>query len=161
VENELEHVRHYLSIQKLRYEGGFDYSFEVDKSILRCQCLKILLQPLVENSLKHGLTGIHTRGEILIRAYQSGDDVVLEVSDNGVGVDPAYIEALLAEDVGDDSSAEHTGYALRNVHKRLQLYYGEQYGLEVRSRPSGGASFLVSMPRTMNGSDALVSADNR
>ncbi len=128
VKDELLHVESYLTIQKMRYREHFSYSIDVDESILTAPCLKILLQPLVENSIYHGLKHVSYQGHISIRGKRQQGSVVLQVADNGAGMDPQTFNHMLSEEfVGTDVA--RSGVGLRNVHERLKLYFGESYGL--------------------------------
>jgi two-component system sensor histidine kinase YesM len=154
IEQEIEHVRSYLTIQKMRYRDILDYHIEVDEDILNGTILKLTLQPLVENALYHGIKNKRHGGTIRVRGRRAGENLVcLDVQDNGVGFTPYKLgrlqEAIQAEtdDVSlTDISVRDSGFGLENVNKRIKLYYGKQYGLTVQSRYQEGTEVTVSIP---------------
>jgi two-component system, sensor histidine kinase YesM len=146
---EIEHVRSYLAIQKMRYRDILDYRIEVDEALLHNTILKLTLQPLVENALYHGIKTKREGGLIVVRVRCADDNMVLlQVEDDGVGFTPyklAQIRATLAEDGGEISMKE-SGFGLENVNKRIKLYYGRQYGLSIQSQYRGGTQVTVTIP---------------
>lgn len=149
IEQEIEHVRCYLTIQKLRYSNILDYKIEVDEDILSGAILKLTLQPLVENALYHGIKNKRKGGTIITRAKRVGaDQVMLEIIDDGVGFTP-YRLAQLQSALENDSSEivfSGSGFGIENVHKRIQLYYGKQYGVIVESKYQEGTRVTVTIP---------------
>lgn len=148
VGEEIERTRSYLAIQKTRYRDILDYRIEVDGSVTGCAVLKLILQPLVENALYHGIKNTRKGGTIAVRARPwNGDDVLLQVEDDGVGLTPEKKAQLQAE--LDDDSGEirlESGFGLGNVHKRIRLYYGKQYGVTVASEYRSGTCVSVIIP---------------
>lgn len=149
IRQEIEHVRSYLTIQKMRYRDILDYKIEVDEELLDGTILKLTLQPLVENALYHGIKNKRNGGTIIVRAQSVGPDLVrLEVQDDGVGFSPqklAQIREMLNDDAGEISPKEG-GFGLENVNKRIKLYYGKQYGLYVQSEYLGGTQVVARIP---------------
>ena len=149
IDQEIEHIRCYLTIQKLRYHDILEYQIEVDEDILSGTILKLTLQPLVENALYHGIKNKRGGGMIIVRAKREGtNQVMLEIIDNGVGFTPyklSRIQASLADDSSEISLSEN-GFGLENVHKRIQLFYGKQYGLTVQSKYQDGTRVMVTIP---------------
>ncbi len=147
VANEIEHVTNYLRIQQMRYADRLDYSIEVDQEVRRLTTLKVILQPLVENAIYHGLRNQYEGGRIRIRAY-ADTDLVFTVTDNGVGMAQEYADALLAAN-GDGRQPEAQngrGVGVRNVRDRIQLYFGVEYGLRFYSEPDEGTTVEVRQP---------------
>jgi len=147
--DELDHVRNYLTIQKMRYEDKFHYSIDVDDSLLDLTVLKIILQPLVENAIYHGVRGASYTGMIEIGGGIEDDLLRLWVRDNGVGMDGAELEALLRHlsGPGDESTdSDPQGLGVRNVHERIRLYFGPEYGLEILSEPENGTTINCRLP---------------
>ena len=140
IANEIKHVESYLIIQKIRYKDQFTYEFEIAPSILEYKCLKILLQPFVENAIYHGLNRMVDEGKIIIRGYQKEDKIILQVIDNGVGMDEEQIEALYTE------NSDKAGVGVKNVHNRVQIYYGQQYGVLIRSELDEGTEITIELP---------------
>ena len=159
IDQEIEHIRSYLTIQKLRYHDILDYKIEVDEDILSGTILKLTLQPLVENALYHGIKNKRTGGMITVRAKRAGpDQVMLEISDDGVGFTPYKLRKIqdeLADDTGEISLSE-SGFGLENVHKRIQLYYGRQYGLTIQSKYQEGTRVTVTIPLLVNTNPQLL-----
>ena len=141
VEKEMEYLRYYIVIQKKRYEEMIWFEMEVSEDVLQCQTVKLTLQPLVENAIYHGIEKKGTRGRIVIRAYRSGDCMYFQVSDDGAGADVERMNALLYE-----TGEANQGFALRNVHERIRLYYGEPYGLSFESSSGEGTTVTVVQP---------------
>jgi two-component system sensor histidine kinase YesM len=149
IRQEIEHVRSYLAIQKMRYRDILDYKIEVDENLMDGTILKLTLQPLVENALYHGIKNKRNGGTITVRAQSVGPDLVrLEVQDDGVGFTPyklAEIRSMLNDDTSEISLKEG-GFGLENVNKRIKLYYGKQYGLYVQSEYLGGTQVVARIP---------------
>lgn len=148
---EIEHVSSYLAIQKMRYRDILDYRIEVTEAVLDSTILKLTLQPLVENALYHGIKSKRNGGTIVVQVKPAGEDkVLLVVQDDGVGFTPyklAQLQETLAQDIDDTIYLEDSGFGLRNVHKRIQLYYGKEYGLYIQSYYRGGTQVSVTIPR--------------
>jgi len=149
IRQEIEHVRSYLAIQKMRYRDILDYKIEIDDDLLDGTILKLTLQPLVENALYHGIKNKRNGGTIVVRAQRVSSDLVrLEVQDDGVGFTPyklAQIRDVLSDDSGEITLNEG-GFGLANVNKRLKLYYGKQYGLYVQSEYLEGTQVVARIP---------------
>ncbi len=147
IRNEIEHVKMYMDIQNRRFENIFDFHVQVDEEVYQFTTLKIILQPIVENSVLHGiLQKDERRGLILISGSVLEGIITLQVQDNGVGIEPEKLETLLTEE--SNSSSTH-GYGVRNINERIKLYYGEQYGLEYKSVPGNGTTVTIRIPAGM------------
>ena len=145
---ELERTRSYLTIQRMRYRDILDFKIEADEEVLNNTILKLILQPLVENALYHGIKSKRGGGTIVVRARQKNDnEVLLEVEDNGIGLTPERLAQLLAE-LNDDSGEIklESGFAIGNVNKRIRLYYGRQYGLSIQSEYNTGTCATLVIP---------------
>ena len=148
IRSELRHAESYLKIQQHRYKNQFSYRFDVDERCLDFLCNKITLQPIIENAIYHGINGLVDEGEIVITLRAEGTDVVFTVADNGVGMDQAQIEAILSKERSD-----HTGIGIKNVNDRLKIYFGEGYGITIRSEPDEGAVVTIRMPQVREEGD--------
>lgn len=146
VREELEHVRHYLIIQKMRYKQKFEYEIVVENEdeVLNCLTLKLLLQPIVENAIYHGIEHLADPGWIRIFAALIDGKVLLQVSDNGLGMSPDVLAQVKA---GFYKSEEGSGVGIQNVQERIRLTFGEQYGLEIASEQEEGTIVRVWIPR--------------
>lgn len=144
VREELEHARNYLSIQKIRYKNKFEYEIEADEKVLEAKTIKLILQPLLENALYHGIEYIQHKGKILIKVYQEQDDLVYQIEDNGVGMVEETKNRLFDE--AYRVKTKGSGVGVRNVNKRIQLYYGEAYGMRVESEIEEGTILFIKIP---------------
>ncbi len=141
IAREIEHAENYLEIQKYRYKNQFTYTFDVDPGCLDYYCNKITLQPIIENAIMHGLELMVDEGHIDVYVGQDGDDIVFRVQDNGVGMSPEQVHAIL------DDSKDRTGIGIKNVNDRLQIYFGKQYGLRISSELDVGTCVEIRMPK--------------
>lgn len=140
---ERNHVASYLEIQQVRYSDILQYEIRIPDELLDCRVPKLILQPLVENALYHGIKNRRGLGMIRITGEAAGDDLLLKVADNGVGMDEAQLAALQNGLYHD----RHTGLGLVNVHKRIRLYCGQRYGLSFASKKGEGTTVTVLLPR--------------
>ena len=143
---ELKHIESYLTIQEVRYEKRFVSEMDIDKSVLECQIIKLVLQPIVENALYHGIKMKSGKGIISIRARKLKDLVLIEVSDNGAGMNPERLREVQFELSGKGGTEERTVYGLKNVHDRLKIYYGDPYGLMIHSLEGEGTTVTIKLP---------------
>ena len=142
IEKELQHAEAYLQIQKYRYKNQFTYHFTVDESCLHCLCNKITLQPIIENAIVHGLDLMVDAGHIEITVRPDGGDILLIVADDGIGMEPEQVAALLQNEPSD-----RTGIGVKNVNDRLRIYFGPEYGLSITSAPYEGTTVTIRTPR--------------
>ncbi|WP_372632238.1 sensor histidine kinase [Cohnella sp.] len=145
IEQEVRLVQDYLAIQHIRYSDVFTYSIDVDPGIMPHPILKLTLQPLIENAIYHGLKLKREPGRLLIRGYRSRGLIVLEVTDDGVGIPGEKLPALLRPPA-DPSEEKEGSFGLRNVNERIRLSFGEQYGLAIASEPGRGTTVTVTLP---------------
>ncbi|MCI2046499.1 MAG: sensor histidine kinase [Faecalibacterium sp.] len=141
---EEKHVRSYMEIQQIRYRDILQYEVNIPPELTGCMLPKLTLQPLVENALYHGIKLKRGPGHIWVAARAEGDDVVLQVRDDGVGMPPERLEMVRA---GLSSTAK-IGFGLATVHERMQLLFGAPYGLTVDSTPGEGTLVTVRIPNT-------------
>jgi len=144
--DELKHVGGYMAIQKLRYDDRVDYACDIDASALDCRMMPLLLQPIVENALNHGLDKGAGVGRIRISGGETDGVLRLAIEDDGIGLPLAQLEELRerlasAKDVGGTS-----GNGLLNVHRRLRLRFGEPYGITLESMPYQGLKVVMTLP---------------
>jgi two-component system sensor histidine kinase YesM len=140
---ELEHILNYLTIQNIRYKNKFTYSIDVDPSIYASKTLKIVLQPLVENAIYHGLKQQAVIGHITITGQRENGMILLQVIDDGVGMSEEQVRTLSDKWRQWDGG---NGVGLQNVNDRIQLYFGESYGLEIFSEPEEGTTVTLRIP---------------
>ena len=146
IAKEIEHAESYLQIQMYRYKNQFTYAFDVDPDCLGYYCNKITLQPIIENAITHGLDLMVEEGRIDVQARFDGEDIVFSVRDNGVGMSPEQIEAIMQREQTD-----RTGIGIRNVNDRLRIYFGKNYGLRITSEPDVGTCVEIRMPKIREG----------
>jgi len=148
---ELERIKSYLTIQKMRYRDILDFKIEVGNDVSDNTILKLILQPLVENALYHGIKNKRQGGTIFVRARRKGrDEVLLEVEDDGIGFAPeklAQLRAELEDDSGDIKL--ESGFGIGNVNRRIHLYYGKPYGLSIQSEYTTGTCVTLVIPAKM------------
>ena len=144
VRDELEHVRNYLMIQHMRFKNRFSYEIEADDEVLDLACPKLILQPLVENAIYHGMEFMDGDGEIRIRAWKEGEDLYIRVSDNGLGMTQEQVDRILS-DTDHVPSKSGSGIGVRNVNERIRLYFGTAYGLTVESELDVGTAVTVHL----------------
>ena len=146
IAKEIEHAESYLQIQKYRYKNQFTYEFDVDPECLDYYCNKITLQPIIENSINHGLDLLVEEGRIQVEVLQDGEDILFRVRDNGVGMSQEQVDAILEQDPED-----RTGIGIRNVNDRLRIYFGAPYGLRITSELDVGTCVEIRMPKVKEG----------
>ena len=146
VKDELEHVRNYLMIQQNRFKNKFTYRVEADDAVLPMASVKLILQPIVENAIYHGMEFMDGDGEILVKAELKDGCTVMTVRDNGLGMTEETVEKLLSGDQPHAPSRRGSGIGVRNVHERIRIYFGEDYGLSIVSEPDEGTKVTIRMP---------------
>lgn len=149
VEQEMDYARNYLTIQQVRYKKRFKYELYMDESIKDLPCPKIILQPLIENSLKHGMSDM-PGCTLIVRARQEGYNIVLSVEDDGLGIPPEKLKKL-QEMLRDDSNImvkkSRYGIGLRNTNRRIKLLYGSDYGLTIGSEVEERTCVTITFPK--------------
>ncbi len=147
--NEIEYVRSYLTIQKMRYKDKLEFEIDVNPSVKHIKIVKLVLQPIVENAIYHGLKYKESKGLLIVRGYTKGENAVIEIIDNGVGMDKETLEHIFESHKVNYHS---NGVGVYNVQKRLQLHYGADYGITYRSEPGTGTTATIVIPRNQEGS---------
>jgi two-component system sensor histidine kinase YesM len=133
VENEINQVKSYIDIQNIRFDNKIKYSIDIDPLLLKKNIIKLILQPLVENAVYHGLELIEGNGEIKITGRKVNDAMIFEVIDNGVGFET------------EEVAASKQGYALKNINERIKLQYGQNYGMTIESKKDRGTKVIVKV----------------
>ena len=141
VEDELQQVEEYLMIQKMRFGDAFTYRIDCEDGVRKARTPKIMLQPIVENAIVHGVGTMGEGGKIAITARRSGEDLELAVQDNGCGIKPEVLAHILETD-----PSSRSGIGLKNVHQRIKLMCGQKYGLNVESELDRGTTVRVRLP---------------
>ncbi|HHW00483.1 MAG TPA: sensor histidine kinase [Clostridiaceae bacterium] len=141
---ELEHVKSYLLIQKVRYEEMLEYEIIVQNDLNKLYIQKIILQPIVENAIYHGIKAKGEPGKIVVTASVEDNTLVLRVKDDGVGIKDNELEAI--NNTLENLSGKRTGYGLFNVNERIRLSYGNEYGITLKSAPGKGTEVIIRHP---------------
>lgn len=151
IRDELENTRAYVSIQQIMHSYSFDVTYDIDERALPFSVLNLIIQPLAENAILHGLD--HRRapgkGMLTVTCRLDGDDILFQVIDNGCGMSEEDCRQILTTD--------SRGYGVKNVHKRIQLYYGEAYGLRYRSTPGSGTCALLRLKKCSEEQENMLS----
>ncbi|HHW47882.1 MAG TPA: histidine kinase [Clostridiaceae bacterium] len=140
VEDEIKYITSYLNIQKYKYSGKFIYNVSVEEDTCKYMLPKLLLQPIVENSLIHGIAPLNSQGIISIRIYRDENMLKLLVRDNGCGMDEEKIRLIL------DNKIQSAGIGIYNVISRIKLYFGEEYGVTIQSEPFVNTTLEIAIP---------------
>lgn len=143
MDKELEHVRSYLEIQKQRYDEILEYDISCDPDLLNCLLPKIIIQPLVENALYHGIKPKLTKGLISISVAREANDMIISVKDDGVGIPQEKLEKIRK---GLEDSKERNSYGLYNVSQRISLYFGKSYCIRIDSSENEGTTVRILLP---------------
>ncbi|MCR5770796.1 MAG: sensor histidine kinase [Butyrivibrio sp.] len=144
VSEEITHAKNYTNIQKVRFKDSFTISYDIDPEIMDCCIVKLVVQPLLENAIYYGVKGMEDQGNICVRGYKKDKSVYIEVEDNGYGMSPEQAEGLLTEE--GRTRARGSGVGLINVHRRLQLRFGAEYGLLIDTEADEGTKVTIHMP---------------
>ena len=142
---EFMHVESYLQIQSIRYKDKFTYSMELPEELENSPTIKLIIQPIVENSIYHGIKYLQECGLITIKAEGSEGKIKITVSDNGVGMDEKTLSSLLSSTAVHSSSGN--GIGLANIDERIRLSYGEEYGLSIVSELDIGTTVTITIPQ--------------
>ena len=148
IANEVEYARGYLTIQKMRYKDKLEFQIDVDPSILHIPLIKLVLQPIIENAIYHGLKYKESKGLLIVKGFMKDGNAVLQVIDDGVGMD----EETLAHIYDKHKVNYHSnGVGVYNVQKRLKLYYGDDYGITYESEKGKGTTATITIPGRQEG----------
>ena len=148
IAKEVEYARGYLTIQKMRYKDKLEFQIDVDSSILYIPLIKLVLQPIIENAIYHGLKYKESKGLLIVKGFMKDGNAVLQVIDDGVGMD----EETLAHIYDKHKVNYHSnGVGVYNVQKRLKLYYGDDYGITYESEKGKGTTATITIPGRQEG----------
>jgi len=142
VRDEFENIKSYLEIMLIMKNYSFDVIYEIDEQVYSYQMINLVLQPLVENAIQHGIDKKEAgRGQLKLAAYLGDETVVFTVADNGNGIPEQLIGSLI--------TSQSSGYGLKNVNERIQLKFGEQYGITVSSTIGEGTVMKITIPKVV------------
>lgn len=145
ISDEIEHVKTYLEIQNRRFMNGIKFTVEVEEEILKYSIPKLILQPIIENALLHGiLEKPESCGEIILIGKIKKGNIHIFIKDDGIGISQEGIDRLMSKDIRKPAS----GYGIRNVRDRIRIFYGEEYGVEYQSQIGIGTVVHITFPAT-------------
>ena len=147
VREELQHVKSYLEIQQIRYKDILTYELNVTKDIYDYSIPKITIQPLVENALYHGIKNRRGGGRIIITGVENKNDIVIQIRDNGIGMDAERLNEVRQALSDNSSPVKSVVYGLYNVNERIRLNFGDDYGVKITSEFGEGTTVLVRLPK--------------
>ena len=145
IKEEEQHIRSYLEIQQVRYRDILEYDIQIEPQLYSYDILKLTLQPLVENALYHGIKVKRGKGIIRVTGRLKGDEIYLEVKDNGVGMSEDELDSLRIK-INKPCKETDAGFGLANVNERIRINFGAQYGMTIHSREGEGTSVQVVIP---------------
>lgn len=148
LKEEIKIIDNYIYLQKIRFDQLFIIENMIPEELLNCEIIKMIIQPLIENSIYHGLSECSGNGKIIIQGTKVNNNLLLTISDNGIGISEEKLREL--NDYINDKNHNFTGIALRNINRRLKLNYGEEYGLEIFSVEGKGTSMVLKLPFIIN-----------
>ncbi len=151
LKREVEYVLCYLKIQKNRLEDRLEYSVDAQENLMEERVPKLILQPIIENAITHGIEPRNQKGTIHICIEDQGEAMIISVEDNGMGMNPDQLKGL-RDETSDTEKEGHRGIGIRNVDRRIRLHYGEQYGVSVESLYGKGTLVRLRIPKSPSGS---------
>lgn len=147
IEDELTHAQNYMSIQQMRYRNKFCVKIDVEPTIRDCITIKLIVQPILENAIYHGMEFMDGEGEITVHGYEKDGDIYIDVSDNGMGIPEETIESLLTDK--SRARGKGSGIGLWNVNQRIALYFKGDYGLSIKSELDEGTTVTIHLPKIL------------
>lgn len=156
IQEELDHTLNYMNIQMIRFPNRFQILTEVDESLKQCRILKFVLQPIVENSYKYGFQKRKKKDIIQIKACRQGEDVIISIEDNGVGIEKEKLENLNASLKNGEKMNGSGGIGLHNVNYRLKNFYGDAYGIWIESERESFTRISLRIRYSANTSEESV-----
>lgn len=152
IKNEMELIKQYITIQDYRLLGKFTVNIQIDPEIEKYSIPRFILQPVVENAIIHGVEPLDRRGAISIRGYLQDEKILFVITDNGVGMEKEQVEKMLNSRCNFEKG-RFSGVGIGNVNSRMQLIFGEQYGLTIKSEKNMFTSVVISFPKVQSGED--------
>ena len=150
IADELEHAEVYVELQNMRFNNAIEFVVDVPDELTQCRIPKLTFQPILENAILHGILETEAKvGTIVLTVWAEADDIKILISDDGVGMDEEVRQQILSEERIKPTSSRGANVAVVNIHRRLQLLYGEKYGLSYESSPGKGCEVTILIPRDM------------
>lgn len=145
LENKIENIRTYMELQELRYNNKFSVVWEIDDDVMNCKVMKIILQPILENAIYHGIKPLPDQGTIWIIAKKYKEILRIVIKDNGVGMDHHVVKRI-NEMMLDKKIQEKEHIGIMNVNQRIQLFFGNQYDISLASKENEGTTVIINLP---------------
>lgn len=145
LEREIEHVKNYLIIQSMRYEDKFRFEIHIDDNVKKCRIIKLILQPIVENCIYHGIKKKRGKGNIIINAFRENNILKIMVKDDGCGMTEEMCKKILSDEIVPENISG-SGIGVKNVNERIKLRFGKEYGLFYSSKPGEGTTVEYILP---------------
>ena len=149
IREEVQHCKYYLEIQQKRYEDEFEVIWKIPENVLECRIIRIILQPLVENAIYHGIKPLSEKGILVISGSMHGEEVELSVEDTGLGMTEEKLKNI-RHNMDNDIIKESKHIGVTNVNQRIKLYFGEEYGVSIESKEGIGTKVTVHIPKVEN-----------
>lgn len=146
LDQEITYIENYVYLQKIRYNDKFSVFYNIEEEALNCQVFKFILQPIVENSIYHGIQSMEGTGRIDINAYKEGNNLLIKVKDNGTGIKPEKLAAIRDYLYKGTDTGEKGRVGIKNIHDRIVLSYGPEYGLKIDSTEMKGTEVVIVIP---------------
>ena len=147
IDDEIKHIKAYLTIQKIRYNDKFDVEFHVDSSIGQFPIIRLILQPLIENCIYHGFETKEGKGHIIISAGESAGQIVIQIMDDGLGTDPVTEKEIQNNLASVKKPGNGCSVGIYNVNERLRLYYGDKSSLTFHSVQNKETVVTIRLPK--------------
>jgi two-component system sensor histidine kinase YesM len=144
VAKEVEYLKSYLNIQQFRLHNKFEVKFEIEENLMNYKIPRFLLQPVVENSIIHGISGKSGQGLIEIKGFTQNEQVIFTITDDGIGMTEQEIKNLLSEN--KMNKGQFSGIGINNVKERIELYFGSDYGIEIESLKGYFTTVKIILP---------------
>ena len=144
ISDEIKHGMNYMNIQAVRFKNRFTVKFDVDEEINQYCTVKLVVQPILENAIYYGVKNMDEDGSILVKGWKDGEDIYITIEDNGFGIPEEYLNTILSDE--GHKKAHGSGVGLINVHKRIQLRFGDSYGIYIESELDEGTKVTIHIP---------------
>ncbi len=144
ISDEIKHGMNYMNIQAVRFKNRFTVSFDIEEEINQYCTVKLIVQPILENAIYYGVKNMDEDGHIIVKGWKDSEDIYITIEDNGFGIPEDYLNVILSDT--DHKKAHGSGVGLINVHKRIQLRFGENYGIQIESELDVGTKVTIHIP---------------
>lgn len=152
LKEELEHTKNYIFIQKFRFGNKFEVFYNLEEELLKYQVIRFILQPIVENAILHGIVPMAGQGSMEISIFQEEELLKIQIADDGIGMDREKQEELNRYINSEENQEDETkSIGIKNVNQRIKFYFGDSYGISIKSSPNRGSCFTLTLPMIKGG----------